>query len=318
MGEYMNKLDRNFYEFVNTIKNLSFDELFNKIKTNYKNIHPKTQENIASFLNTFKFWGTLNPDEEDYQALLNQSKVLYEHMDDIVWLYEKLCDYHSKTVLYAIVNNWVNYDFKTLGTVMDYKYLNYFDLDLLICFNDATLVDIGCYTGDTVLDYINTYGENSYKKIYCYDITPESLEKAKNNLSKYKNIEFREKAVLDEVNTVFLDEHEHSSSNRLNDSGTIELETTTIDEDIKDEVSIIKMDIEGSEYKALEGSKRHITLESPVLLISIYHGYDDIWKIPKLIYSYNKNYEFYIRYYGGPVFPTEITLIAKPKTKADK
>ena len=74
------------------------------------------------------------------------------------------------------------------------------------------------------------------------------------------------------------------------------------------------MDIEGAEFKALNGCKEHIKNDSPTLLISIYHGFDDLIRIPKLIKSFNKNYNFYLRYYGGNIFPTEIVLVAKKKS----
>ncbi len=76
------------------------------------------------------------------------------------------------------------------------------------------------------------------------------------------------------------------------------------------------MDIEGAEYKALEGCREHIKKDTPTLLISIYHGFNDLIKIPKLINSINKNYNFYLRYYGGNIFPTEIVLIAKKKKES--
>lgn len=69
------------------------------------------------------------------------------------------------------------------------------------------------------------------------------------------------------------------------------------------------MDIEGGEKKALKGCKNHIIDESPNLLISVYHNNSDIIEIPKMISGYNKNYKFYLRYYGGPLHATEIVLI---------
>ena len=35
------------------------------------------------------------------------------------------------------------------------------------------IVDLGAYTGDTIIDYLNTYTD--YKKIYCYEIKDERL-----------------------------------------------------------------------------------------------------------------------------------------------
>ena len=70
------------------------------------------------------------------------------------------------------------------------------------------------------------------------------------------------------------------------------------------------MDIEGGEAKALLGAKEHIKEFSPKLLISVYHGYEDLWKIPRMIDEMNPNYTYYLRCYGTELFPTEIILYA--------
>lgn len=48
---------------------------------------------------------------------------------------------------------------------------------------------------------------------------------------------------------------------------------------------------------ALLGAKKHIRNDSPKLAICTYHIISDIWEIPKLIFSTNQNYKFYIRHY---------------------
>ena len=98
---------------------------------------------------------------------------------DFVWLYENLADYKSKYILYAILNNYYNFDFISLGKVTNDIYKHYFDLDILKLQQDEVFVDMGAYIGDTTLDFINSYGTDSYKKIYCYEITKKSLESAK-------------------------------------------------------------------------------------------------------------------------------------------
>ena len=55
--------------------------------------------------------------------------------------------------------------------------------------------------------------------------------------------------------------------------------------------------------------------ETPRLSVSVYHGYDDLWRLPKLIHELNSSYRFYLRYYGGNLFPTEIVLTALPGEK---
>lgn len=57
------------------------------------------------------------------------------------------------------------------------------------------------------------------------------------------------------------------------------------------------MDIEGAEYKALLGAVDTIQKWHPILMVSVYHKYDDLVKIPALIHSMNEDYEFYLRHY---------------------
>ena len=76
---------------------------------------------------------------------------------------------------------------------------------------------------------------------------------------------------------------------------------------------MIKMDIEGGETKAIIGCSKHIKEDNPKLLISVYHNYEDLWKIPRMIEEINNNYNFYLRCYGTELFPTEIILYAIPK-----
>ena len=66
----------------------------------------------------------------------------------------------------------------------------------------------------------------------------------------------------------------------VTDFGDIPTQMVSLDNDIKEEVTIIKSDIEGSEVKALIGARGHIINEHPKLLISIYHSNDDVWQIP--------------------------------------
>ena len=68
------------------------------------------------------------------------------------------------------------------------------------------------------------------------------------------------------------------------------------------------MDIEGSEYEALEGAKNLICNCKPDLSICVYHKRDDLFTIPKLIHSFYDKYKFYLRAYSR--YSTEIVLYA--------
>lgn len=306
----MNYIDKNFQELSNLIKVMDLNEIKFNIKNNFIKLNSTTQSNIEKFLNDFLFWGRLDIKNGIEDEINNKANTLKTHIDDFIWMYNKLNDYTSKKVLYAILNNWLNYDFKNLTEIMDNRFFNYFDLDLIPFSHDEVIVDLGCYTGDTIIDYFKTYGLIGYKKIYCFDIFEYVLNKAKNNLKNFKNIEFIKKAICNHKGKVSLFSNQFDSSNRITYVGDHLIDSNTLDNEITEKITMIKMDIEGSEYEALLGSKEHIKNDKPKLLISIYHGFDDVWRIIKLIDSFNSDYKYYLRYYGGPIFPTEITLIA--------
>lgn len=308
----MNIIDKNFNNFVLKIKNMNLEEIFLNIKNNFNKVHPDTQKSIQKFLNDFNYWGTLDIEKNDYNEIYEKAKSFYEHIDDYIWLYNNLKDYTSKKILFAILNNWYQYDFSTLKECMNYNYKHYFDLDVIPNCDNQVFVDVGAYIGDTTLDYIKIY--NNYKKIYCYEITNYTMAILKNNLGEYKNIVYKNKAVSCENSILYLKNSlVNSSANQVDNNGEIEIETVSLDNDILEKIDMIKMDIEGSEYNALIGAKNHIINDNPILLISVYHNNEDLWKLPKLIYEYNNNYNFYLRYYGNNIFPTEIVLFATPK-----
>lgn len=306
----MNYIDKDFQELSNLIKVMDLNEIKFNIKNNFIKLNSTTQSNIEKFLNDFLFWGRLDIKNGIEDEINNKANTLKTHIDDFIWMYSKLNDYTSKKVLYAILNNWLNYDFKNLTEIMDNRFFNYFDLDLIPFSHDEVIVDLGCYTGDTIIDYFKTYGLIGYKKIYCFDIFEDVLNKVKNNLKNFKNIEFIKKAICNHRGKVSLFSNQFDSSNRITYEGDNLIDSNTLDNEITEKITMIKMDIEGSEYEALLGSKEHIKNDKPKLLISIYHGFDDVWRIIKLIDSFNSDYKYYLRYYGGPIFPTEITLIA--------
>ena len=307
----MNKVDIEFNELVNKIKNMNVDEIFYNIKKSFLKVHPDTQKSIQNFLNELNYWGTLDIDKNDYTEIFEKAKSLKEHIEDYIWLYNKLKDYSSKKLLFAILNNWYCYDFKNLSDCMNKTFLHYFDLDIVPSFNNKVFVDIGSYIGDTVQDFIDTY--KKYKKIYCYEMTAESMAIVKENLSKYENIIYNNKAVSNNNRLgYFTTELIDASTNKLVTNGNVEIEIVSLDNDITESIDMIKMDIEGEEYNALLGCKNHIINDRPILMISVYHNNEDLWKLPKLIDEFNNKYDFYLRNYGNNVFPTEIVLIAVP------
>ncbi len=308
---FLNVIDRKFKELIQEIKSLKEKELYHRMRKNFDQVPDEIKKSCMDFFNKFSYWGTLDPEKNNYEEIELKQVALFYHIEDFVWLYDHLGDYRSKKTLYSILNNWYNYDFTTTSKTREYLFDDYFDLDLVKCNKEEVIVDLGAYTGDTILSYLKNYGTDSYKKIYCYEVTPSSFEILKENLKYYPNIECRLKGVGDEETRMSLNNNEESASaNTLVSKENGNVEVTTLDLDIKEPITLIKADIEGFEQKALLGCKNHILKDHPKLLISVYHNNEDLWKIPKMIYNLREDYKFYLRYNSSPVYPTEITLIA--------
>lgn len=84
-------------------------------------------------------------------------------------------------------------------------------------------------------------------------------------------------------------EKDFPMANIISEEGEIEIEMVSVDENISEKITFLKMDIEGAEQKAIMGSKNYIKNEKPKLAISIYHKNEDLRKIFLLLfYAYDK------------------------------
>ena len=140
-------------------------------------------------------------------------------------------------------------------------------------------MDLGAYTGDTVLSYLKNYGEDCYQRIYCYEITPETFQVLQETLAPYRDVVCRQKGVGDAEGTLSLVNHQTSaSSNTLGHETGEAVPVTTLDTDIPEPITMIKADIYLSK-RPCKG-QNHILRDHPKLLFSVYHNNEDLWKIP--------------------------------------
>lgn len=307
-----NFIDSMFFDLINEFKEKTYEQIYQNMVDKFNKIPYETKLSIAEFLNKFGYWGRLDLEGQDYEVFRLKARVFKYHFKDLVWLYNKLEDKFSKYILFAVINNYYNFDFLHLFNAQSRVFKQYFDLDVLPDCKDKVFVDVGSYTGDSVFDYIFSFG--TYKKIYCYEITRSTINISKSRLIDYQDIIFRNKAVGDRCKKLFVQESIGGlSANKIGKIGKESVDCVTLDLDIKEKIDVMKMDIEGGEKNALLGAKKHIREESPILLIAIYHGNTDLYKIPKLIDKLNGQYKFYLRYSGGNIFATEIDLLCVSK-----
>ena len=308
------KVEANFEILMAYLEAVSLDELEQLLKDNLNTIKEIDAQVYDLLIHTYErfsyFWGRLNPEEGVFDCIHQRAKALKEHITEWRWLFQELCDYRSKECLYNVLANWITFQTKYLQKSRETVYMDYFDLDLIPeVAEDEVFVDLGGYIGDTVEDFVNTYSA-VYKRIYTYEINPDNLKYLRGTVKRYPNVVIRGNAAGEKEDTLYLDLKIGDSSTTLAAEGEQEVRVVSLDEDISERITWIKMDIEGSEQSALRGCRKHIEKEKPKLTICTYHNNEDIWKIPMMVKEYNPEYRLYFRYNGGEIYPSEYVLFA--------
>lgn len=172
----------------------------------------------------------------------------------------------------------------------------FFDDEIIKFTENEIFVDCGAYDGDTVISFLDNL-TTSYKKIYALEPDPKTAAKMKENLKDCQNVELIIKGVYDHTCTLCFSADGNTGS-RVEDNGDIKIEVTSIDDLVGNEdVTFIKMDVEGSELAALRGAEKTIRRCKPKLAVCVYHRIEDMTTIPQYIKSLNPDYKFYFRNY---------------------
>ena len=311
-----NQYDREFLNLLEVIWKNPKENLVRSMKETMERLRQSNSEAYADFVEyfaRFPLWGSLNPKAGDYQTLELRAAVLKEHSYDFLWLYCRLEDYLSRRTLTAILLNWLALDTRYLSVIRSI-FPDYWEPDIFPDNRNDVLVDLGAFVGDSIQNYVNFYG-SGYRKIYAYEISANTVNTLRKNIRSMglSNVTICHKGAGEEQGWMFVHAGSEASADRLsNAQGGQRVEIVALDEDLPEPPTFIKMDIEGAEQSALLGSQRIIREHHPKLAICVYHGYEDLWKIPILIDKMYPDYKFFLRHNGGNLIPTEFVLLCKP------
>lgn len=309
----INQIDMEFKCLKQFIKERDLPQIKEAVKQNLRHFKATNNQlyNISiAYFNQYKLWGSYYPEKEDYTLADNRAYALIEHWEDFEWFYKILGDFRSKRILVNILYYWLMSDPEKMEQIHDRTFAQYFDLDIIKCGKDEVFVDIGGYTGDTLISYTKIFGDKCYKKLYCYEIVPSNIKYIEENIKFYQldNVIVRKKGASDRNGIMYLSDDGLSSVSQLSENGSITVPIVKIDDDIEENVTFIKMDIEGGEEDALLGCLEKIKKNHPKLALSVYHNHKDIWRLARIVHEADPSYNFYLRYYGSAILPAEYIL----------
>jgi FkbM family methyltransferase len=226
--------------------------------------------------------------------------------------YSSLADEKSKEIYEKIINFKISFDYTFMQGFTNNHEEQYFDKEIVPPIKNISFLDGGGYVGDTAFEVIKNYPD--FKKIWLIEPIPENIRIAKRELGEYKNIEFLTCGISDKKETLFFNEEKSFST--IYGRGTRSVEVDTIDNIIKERVDFIKLDIEGAEQSAINGTRNTIKQYKPILAICIYHKAEDWYKIPQKVLEIEPNYDLYLRHYMEGIFETVLYFI--PKTSPER
>lgn len=204
--------------------------------------------------------------------------------------YSLLADEESKRVYKDILNFKVSGKIKYLLSSFCDKSKVY--SDILNLNENEEIIDLGAYDGDTIREFTAATG-GKYKHITAIEPDKKSYKKLLKNTDGMKNISTLNMGVWSKRDTLIFDA-EAGRNSKLSAEG-VSVEVTDIDS-LNIAPTFIKMDIEGSEMKALEGAEKTIKKYLPKLYICAYHRNEDLFALPLKIKELSEKYKIYFRH----------------------
>ena len=222
----------------------------------------------------------------------DQRQDWHDYQSEWVNLFEAMADETSRQTLIDVLRYRLTADADYMSGYRVRLVEQYFESFLNL--KGEVFIDAGGYDGDTTEEFCRH--DPHYKKVVLFEPSPINIERARLRLKGLENIDFRSEGLSDTKGTLRFDVDAGSASG-VSSSSTQTIEVTTLDEAVHEPVSLIKMDLEGWETKALAGCIGHIKNDRPKLAIAAYHKASDFRDILQQVRSYRADYQIYLRHY---------------------
>lgn len=238
----------------------------------------------------------------------------------------------KKKNLIEIENNFSRFKEKIGDNVPLEQYFEYTNNDAVkVC------IDGGSFNGLHALLFCNEFKNiekvyafepnyNDFKMLNSYfDKKPSPYNITATLIENNPKIEMIEKGLWNSEEVLeFVDVPKNRAASRIFESklpflkgevDVVKIEATYIDKFVKDrkikKVDFIKLDVENSEIKVIEGAKNTILRDRPQMAISIYHSCEHFLNIPLILDEMLKDYVFRLGHYTRKTCETVLYAIPK-------
>lgn len=213
-----------------------------------------------------------------------------EHEKEFDFAFHQLADEESRRVYLDIINfkisGKIEYLLRSFGEKEE-VYQNILQLN-----TNENILDLGAYDGDTIREFLSFTG-GRYQSITALEPDKKNFKKLLKNTDTLKNIKCLNMGAWNQKDTLIFSTKAGRNS-RLSAEGE-QVKVTDIDS-LNIPATFIKMDIEGSELKALDGMKQTIKNNHPKLYVCAYHRNEDLYSLPAKILETDSSYKIYFRH----------------------
>ncbi len=155
-------------------------------------------------------------------------------------------------------------------------------------------LDLGAYTGDTILSFLEEV--EGYRSVIGVEPDGRNFRRLRENTAGLANCAIYNVAIGEAPGEMAFSAGKGRGNARGGKERVVRCES--VDHLLQGRaVSFLKMDVEGQERAAIEGAKETICRCRPKMLISAYHRTEDLFAIPLQVKEIYPGYRLYLRHH---------------------
>ncbi len=281
---------RRVREYINDgwYSRLVYNFLIRPIKPLGKKVHPDWDDEFFKGKAFWYYYCTT------YRGFVED---IIDNADRYRTVYELLEDDKSKAVLVGVLKGRLSGNKDDFTAVMDPVESQYLDEGVIGHKDNEVFADIGGFDGQSTQDFFD-FAVDSKAKSYIFELDHKNAAVIRERFKDDERVSVIEKGCGDKQGVIYY-EGGAQTSKVVDHETDKSAQITTVDDEIKEQLTYMKMDVEGAESGVLEGAAGHIRNDDMRMAVCVYHKPGDIWKLYEQIKGYGVEKKYYLRQYGA-------------------